>query len=183
MNKQSGCGCGSNMMPGSTRESGGAMPGASMAGASAMASGSMQQSAGSASHGMPGAARAVAGGNGAGTSNGHGTGSSGPSAPPQRRCASMDVHRRLLNTSPAYAAARARIETQAFLAKRSGRQAERAGVRRIPVVVHVVYNTAVQNLSTAQVQSQIDVLNRDFRRQKPGRIQRAGAVPTAVCRQ
>ena len=32
----------------------------------------------------------------------------------------------------------------------------------IPVVVHVVYNTAEQNISDAQVQSQIDVLNEDF---------------------
>jgi len=34
----------------------------------------------------------------------------------------------------------------------------------IPVVVHVVYNTAAENISDAQVQSQIDVLNRDFSR-------------------
>ena len=32
----------------------------------------------------------------------------------------------------------------------------------IPVVVHVVYNTAAQNISDTQVQSQIDVLNADF---------------------
>jgi hypothetical protein len=31
-----------------------------------------------------------------------------------------------------------------------------------PVVVHVVYNTAEQNISNAQVQSQIDVMNEDF---------------------
>ncbi len=34
----------------------------------------------------------------------------------------------------------------------------------IPTVVHVVYNTAVENISQAQIQSQIDVLNEDFRR-------------------
>jgi len=33
----------------------------------------------------------------------------------------------------------------------------------IPVVVHVVYNTAQQNISDAQVLSQIDVLNKDYR--------------------
>lgn len=32
----------------------------------------------------------------------------------------------------------------------------------IPVVVHVVYKTAAQNISTAQIQSQIDVLNEDY---------------------
>jgi hypothetical protein len=34
----------------------------------------------------------------------------------------------------------------------------------IPVVVHVVFNAAVENISDAQIQSQIDVLNEDFRR-------------------
>lgn len=34
----------------------------------------------------------------------------------------------------------------------------------IPVVVHVVYNTADENLSDDQIRSQIDVLNKDFRR-------------------
>ncbi|MFM2376402.1 MAG: hypothetical protein RLZZ165_1499, partial [Bacteroidota bacterium] len=37
-------------------------------------------------------------------------------------------------------------------------------VYNIPVVVHVVYNTATQNISDAQVQSQITALNNDFRR-------------------
>ncbi len=34
----------------------------------------------------------------------------------------------------------------------------------IPVVVHVVYKTNAQNISDAQIQTQIDVLNEDFRR-------------------
>ena len=34
----------------------------------------------------------------------------------------------------------------------------------IPVVVHVVYNTGAQNVSASQIQSQIDVLNADFRK-------------------
>ncbi|PCJ28554.1 MAG: hypothetical protein COA97_01010 [Flavobacteriales bacterium] len=34
----------------------------------------------------------------------------------------------------------------------------------IPTVVHVVYNTPAENISNAQIQSQIDVLNLDFRR-------------------
>lgn len=38
------------------------------------------------------------------------------------------------------------------------------GVITIPVVVHVLYNNNTQNISTAQIQSQIDVLNEDFRR-------------------
>ena len=33
----------------------------------------------------------------------------------------------------------------------------------IPVVVHVLYNNAQQNISDAQIRSQLDVLNRDYR--------------------
>lgn len=39
-----------------------------------------------------------------------------------------------------------------------------SGVITIPVVVHVLYNTSTQNISDAQIKSQIDVLNEDFRR-------------------
>ena len=37
------------------------------------------------------------------------------------------------------------------------------GVITIPVIVHIVYNTASQNVSDAQINSQIAVLNDDFR--------------------
>lgn len=37
------------------------------------------------------------------------------------------------------------------------------GTIEIPVVVNVVYKTAAQNISQAQIQSQIDVLNEDFK--------------------
>lgn len=40
----------------------------------------------------------------------------------------------------------------------------RSGVVTIPVVVHVVYANSTENVSDAQIQSQIDVLNEDFRR-------------------
>lgn len=52
------------------------------------------------------------------------------------------------------------IKQQAF-AKMEG---EEANVIRIPVVVHILYKTATENISDEQVRSQIDVLNRDFRR-------------------
>jgi PKD repeat protein len=44
---------------------------------------------------------------------------------------------------------------------------EPADVITIPVVVHVIYNTNQQNISDAQIISQIDVLNEDFRRLNP----------------
>jgi hypothetical protein len=39
----------------------------------------------------------------------------------------------------------------------------RRGLLTIPVIVHVVYHSDVQNISDGQIQSQIDVLNQDFR--------------------
>ena len=83
--------------------------------------------------------------------------------PQVRRCGTMDVHRRLLSLYPSYARARADIENEALTVQENGATA-RPGVTRIPVVVHVVWNTTQQNLSEAQINSQIDVLNRDFRR-------------------
>ncbi len=39
------------------------------------------------------------------------------------------------------------------------------GIVTVPVVVHVLYNSADQNISDAQVRSQIKVLNQDYRKQ------------------
>ena len=44
------------------------------------------------------------------------------------------------------------------------------GPIEIPVVVHVIYNKAVENISDAQVRSQIDVLNEDFNNQNSDRV-------------
>jgi hypothetical protein len=41
--------------------------------------------------------------------------------------------------------------------------ARRVGLTTIPVVVHVVYNTAAENISATQIRNQLRVLNRDFR--------------------
>ncbi len=81
-----------------------------------------------------------------------------------QRCASMEYLQEQLQSDPGLAAARQQIEnhTNQFLANptNSGSRA----VITIPVVVHVVYNTTAQNVSTAQIQSQIDRLNLDFRK-------------------
>lgn len=45
----------------------------------------------------------------------------------------------------------------------------------IPVVVHVLYNTVHHRISTAQVQSQIDALNRDFRKLNADTVNIPGA--------
>ncbi len=92
------------------------------------------------------------------------------------RCATMYVHRRIAAVDPEYRRRRRELEleTRQFIA-RYARHNLRTGVVRIPVVVHVVWNTAAQNISDAQIQSGLDVLNADFRRTNAD----AGSVPAA----
>jgi len=54
---------------------------------------------------------------------------------------------------------------QTFGASGQNETKAEAPVIRIPVVVHVVYQTAAQNISEEKIKSQIAALNRDFRRQ------------------
>ena len=87
--------------------------------------------------------------------------------PTERTCGAMAVHERLLRTVPEYAAARAASETRAWEVESLRAPVARTGVTVIPVVVHVVYKTNAQNISDAQIQSQIEALNRDFRKTNP----------------
>jgi hypothetical protein len=81
-----------------------------------------------------------------------------------RTCNTMDNQARLEALDPNLASIRARIEaeTQRFVDQYDDQGQD--VVYNIPVVVHVVYNTPTQNISDAQIQSQITVLNNDFRR-------------------
>jgi Pregnancy-associated plasma protein-A len=81
----------------------------------------------------------------------------------KRTCATMPVHRRLLNRDPAYRLRREEIENLT-LARKRARDHGRAGTTLIPVVVHVVYRTLTENISAEQVASQISALNEDFGR-------------------
>jgi hypothetical protein len=69
-------------------------------------------------------------------------------------------------SSPAFQNARQLIEqqTQAFV--NSTAKPQRNTIT-IPVVVHVVYRLASENISDAQIQSQINILNEDFRKLNP----------------
>jgi hypothetical protein len=79
----------------------------------------------------------------------------------------MEVHERLLRSDPTYLAARNDSENRAFAYGQRPDVLGRTGVTVIPVVVHVVYRGAAQNISDDQIHSQIDVLNRDFRKTNP----------------
>jgi hypothetical protein len=83
----------------------------------------------------------------------------------------MQVHMRLLETDPGFRARQAALE-QAVI-RRLLAAPPRWKVATIPTVVHVVYRTAAENISEAQVESQLAALNRDFRKKNSDRT----AVP------
>jgi hypothetical protein len=141
------------------------MPGVSKRGPqNDMSHGRMEDAKDLAGDSMPGGGMGGGGGN---EGLGGGGGNNDGAKPRIRTCATMDVHRRLLSTDPNYARMRDEIEIHAQRYQSGEITTQRSGVTRIPVVVHVVWNTAAQNISDAQIASQIDVLNRDFRRTNP----------------
>ena len=85
-----------------------------------------------------------------------------------RTCAMMTHHYQRAENDPEYCERRRQIES--FSANARFAVPERSEVVRIPVVVHVIYNDSSQNISEAQIQSQIDALNRDFRMRNADRV-------------
>ncbi|MGJ5818923.1 zinc metalloprotease [Paludibaculum fermentans] len=83
-----------------------------------------------------------------------------------RKCGAPEVHQRLLQ-DPEYQARRLEIEQHLTRFLYFGLENARPGVTEIPVAVHVVYSTPDGNISDAQVASQMDVLNKDFRATNP----------------
>jgi hypothetical protein len=86
-------------------------------------------------------------------------------APSRRSCACIQAHFGLLDRFPEFRANQARIEHFTNYCRQAGDAALRLEVITIPVVVHVVYRTESENISDAQIKSQIAVLNKDFRAQ------------------
>ena len=78
----------------------------------------------------------------------------------QRNCGSMDLLEQQIQQDPNRLDNLEKLErfTETFDA------AEAKALTTIPVVVHVVYNGNTENISLAQIQSQMQVLNDDFRR-------------------
>lgn len=85
-----------------------------------------------------------------------------PISPAQNPCAADQRAAHNLRRFPELAARRAAIEAAMEHELRKGARPRAAAT--IPVVVHVVYKGPLENISDAQIQSQIDVLNVDFRR-------------------
>jgi hypothetical protein len=82
-----------------------------------------------------------------------------------RKCASHEYNSALMNEHPEFAIKHREIEdfTRKFVLEYD-KSAYPRKVMTIPVVVHIVYKTPQQKIGAAQIQSQIDVLNEDFRK-------------------
>jgi hypothetical protein len=77
-----------------------------------------------------------------------------------KSCASQEVLERQIKENPALASKMAEIERFTQNAISTGRIVN--GKIEIPVVFNVLYRTTTENVSLARLQSQIDVLNKDF---------------------
>lgn len=81
----------------------------------------------------------------------------------KRACASQEVLERQLKENPELASKMNQIETFTENALRNPNQYRLVnGKIEIPVIVNVLYRTTAENISLTQIQSQIDVLNKDF---------------------
>ena len=92
--------------------------------------------------------------------------------PRRRMCGAMEAHMRLLETDPGMRERRAEIHalTSRLIAEGASSRRMRSAPVTIPVVVHVVYKNAAENIGVSQITSQIDALNRDFGASNPDRI-------------
>lgn len=85
----------------------------------------------------------------------------------QRNCSSYEYLQQQLQADPVLAQKMAAFEASrgdVILNGTAGSGIPAPAIIKIPVVVHVLYNTAAQNISEAQIRSQIEALNKDFRR-------------------
>jgi hypothetical protein len=82
----------------------------------------------------------------------------------QRTCATTEKMNELKANNPSFAIHHQ--ETMDFLQNPTTAQANKSAnvVVTIPVVFHVLYKTSIQNISDAQINSQLTILNNDFRK-------------------
>ncbi|MFM7248855.1 MAG: hypothetical protein ACKO5R_03060 [Planctomycetaceae bacterium] len=88
-------------------------------------------------------------------------------APPRRACGAMAAHMLLLERFPQFRANLMRLERATSKRREARFDLAAAPVVVIDTVVHVVHSRAAENISDAQIESQIAVLNADFRGANP----------------
>jgi Pregnancy-associated plasma protein-A len=83
----------------------------------------------------------------------------------EHRCESDAHNDYLMAKSPVFRQNRDKIESfTTRFTENYGKQLKTRAVVTIPVVFHIIYNTAAENVTDAQVAAQIDVLNQDYRK-------------------
>jgi hypothetical protein len=83
--------------------------------------------------------------------------------PLRRACGAMAAHMLLLEKYPTFRARQFKLEQDTQRQRTVALDVAKFPLARIKVVVNVVFRTAAQNISDAQIRSQIKVLNQDFR--------------------
>lgn len=101
--------------------------------------------------------------------------------PPQRSCGTMSNHMRLLEMYPSFRDRQFKLETATQKYRSTGLKIGAVPVATIKVVVNVVYNDASQNISDAQVKTQIAALNKDFRAKNTDKSKTPAAFKGLVC--
>lgn len=91
--------------------------------------------------------------------------------PLHRSCGAMAAHMMLLEKFPSFRANQMRLEGATDKRRQAAVSPKKAAVVTIKTVVNVVFNTDEQNISAAQINSQIAALNKDFRATNPDRSQ------------
>src|SRR5688500_10630239 len=81
----------------------------------------------------------------------------------RRNCGAMAAHFMLLEKYPGFRMNQMRLEGATARRREMKYDPKKAKLITIKTVVHVLYKTAEQNISDAQIKSQIDVLNKDYR--------------------
>jgi hypothetical protein len=89
----------------------------------------------------------------------------------RRSCGAMAAHMMLLERFPSYRANQMRLEDATTRRREARFDLAKAKVVTIKTVVNVVFKTAEQNVSAAQINSQIKALNKDFRATNPDKSQ------------
>ena len=82
----------------------------------------------------------------------------------QQRCGTTDYTLQLMEKYPEYKLAKEKVNLETTRWLKNNPDHNLKSIITIPVVVHVVWNTNAENISDAQILSQMDVLNDDFRR-------------------
>ena len=89
----------------------------------------------------------------------------------RRSCGAVANHMMLLELYPSFRASQTRLESATAKRRETDIDLKKAKLVTVKTVVNVVYRTDQQNISDAQIKSQIAALNKDYRATNPDRNQ------------